>query len=218
MRIFICCIAAIVLVVSCKQKDKKQGDEKTTQEIKNVSDSVLVTDSTWGSITVSSDFDDLKKMYGESNIKDETICGPECVDSVDVTLVYPGSNKEFIVYWEDSLYHKKIGLIRCYTKDAPYHTTGGIKIGTTLEELLKMNGKPISFFGFGWDYGGTVFSLNHGVLENSNVRFNLDISENTTGDNAVYGDTEISSDMPAVKKLQDKIHVSELMLPINRYE
>jgi len=106
-------------------------------------------------------------------------------------------------------------MIRCYTQGSPYHTAGGLKIGTTLNELLKMNGKPIAFLGFGWDYGGGVISLNHGMLENSNVRFNLDISENHTGDNALYGDTELNSEMPVVKRLADKIRVSEIIIPFN---
>jgi len=216
MRIIFSFIVASLLIISCKSKDKKTTrEENVVAETKNKGDSLLLTDSTWGWIDSSTNFDALKKLYGESNIKDDTICGAECLDSVAVTIVYPGSNREFIVYWEDSLYHKKIGMIRCYTSDAPYHTAGGLKIGTTLKELLQMNGKPIAFLGFGWDYGGGVISLNHGVLENSNVRFNLDIAENTTGDDAVYGDTELNTEMPAVKKLVDKIRVSEILIPFN---
>ena len=215
MRIILSFIACVIFLAACKNKDKKQTTETVLTENKKLADSLLLTDSTWGWIDGSTYFEALKKLYGESNIKDETICGAECIDSVDVTLVYPGSNREFIIYWEDSLYHKQIGMIRCYTPNAPYHTAGGLKIGTTLNELLTMNGKPIAFLGFGWDYGGGVISLNHGVLENSNVRFNLDISENTTGDDAVYGDTELNSEMPAVKKLLHKIHVSELLIPFN---
>lgn len=88
-------------------------------------------------------------------------------------------------------------------------------MGTTLSELLSINGKPIAFFGFGWDYGGSVISLNHGVLEETNVRFTLDLTE-SGDDNSLSGDTELNSEMPAVKKVQDKIRVSELLLPLNR--
>ncbi len=212
MRIIPCFIACVLFTTACKQKDKKKPGETVLTENKRLADSLLLTDSTWGWIDHSTNFDGLKKLYGESNIKDETICGAECVDSVDVTLVYPDSNKEFIVYWRDSFYHRQIDLERCYKMGAPYHTAGGLKIGTTLTELLQMNGKPIHFFGFGWDYGGGVISLNHGVLENSNVRFKLDISEDAAGDNAIYGDTELNSGMPAVKKSADKIHVGQILI------
>ncbi|NOT50857.1 MAG: hypothetical protein HOP10_06245 [Chitinophagaceae bacterium] len=212
MRNILCFVAAVLLIAACKSKDKnkKIDAEVPFTEFRKSGDSVLITDSTWGWIVAGDSIETLKELYGGSNIRDETICGPECVDSVDVTLVYPGSNREFVVYWEDSLYHKKIRLIRCNTKDAPYHTAGGIKIGTTLDKLVQMNGKPISFWGFGWDYGGTVFSLNHGVLENSGVAFRLEIMENTDSD--VVGDSEFNSDMPEVKAVQDKIYISELLL------
>lgn len=216
MRSVLCLVISVFFIVACKQKDKKQPGGDDTTGNKAPVDSVLLAEGVWGEINVLTNFDDLKKIYGETNIRDERICGPECIDSFDVTKVYPETNREFIIYWQDSLYHKRIGFIRCYTPGAPYHTAGGIKIGTTLKDLLQMNGKPISFFGFGWDYGGSVFSLNDGVLESSAVRFNLDISENTTGDNAVYGDTELNTDMPAVKRLLEKIHVNELFLLFNK--
>lgn len=215
MRIVISFIAAIMLIVSCKQKDKNQSGGNGATDKTKTGDSLLVTDSSWGWITASANIDDLKKLYGGANVKDERICGPECVDSFDVTLLYAGSDRETIVYWEDSFYHKKVNMVRCIIPGAPYHTAGGLKIGTSLNELLKMNGKPIAFLGFGWDYGGGILSLNHGVLENSRIHFNLDISEDPTGNNAVYGDTELNSDMPEVKRVADKIHVSEILLPFN---
>lgn len=216
MRSVLCFVIGILFIVACKQKDKKQPGENGNTENKAPVDSVLLADGVWGEINVLTTIDDLKKIYGESNLRDETICGPECIDSFDVTKVYPETNKEFIVYWQDSLYHKRIGFIRCYTPGAPYHTADGIKIGTSLQDLVQINGKPVSFLGFGWDHGGSIISLNHGKLETSAVRFNLDIAENTTGDNAVYGDTELNSDMLAVKRLLDKIHVSELFLLFNK--
>lgn len=207
--------AAIIttIVYGCDNKDKKTGAVTEKPGIKT--DSKLVTDSSWGLINKNTDFAGLQNIYGNPNVKDERICGPECIDSLDVTIIFPGKDNEFIVYWEDSLYHKKIGLIRCYADDAPYHTTKGIKMGTTLSELLSINGKPIAFFGFGWDYGGSVISLNHGVLEETNIRFTLDLTE-SGDDNSLSGDTELNSEMPAVKKVQDKIRVSELLLPLNR--
>ncbi len=218
MRIILSFIACAFLILSCKQKDQKK-EENIRESLANLgADTTLVTNTTWGLISATVDIDGLKAMYDPVNIKDERICGAECVDSVDVTIVYPGSKLEFIVYWQDSLYHKQIAMIRCYTENAPYHTPEGIKIGTTLEELLKLNGKPVAFLGFDWDYGGGIISMNKGALENSKVHFNLDLSENPAGDNAVYGDTELNSDMPAVKKLQDKIRVSELFLSFNSGE
>jgi hypothetical protein len=41
----------------------------------------------------------------------------------------------------------------------------GIHIGTTLDELVALNGKPVKFMGFDWDYGGGITGWNGGALE-----------------------------------------------------
>lgn len=56
-------------------------------------------------------------------------------------------------------------MIRITGTSSSWHTAEGIRIGTTLDELVELNGKPIQFSGFGWDYGGAVLSFNQGKLE-----------------------------------------------------
>lgn len=208
MRVFLCALSCLILIC-CKQKDKKQS---ANNENKIAIDSTLLTDSTWGPVSASTNFGDLQRIYGSAHIKDDSICGPECADTIAVTKVYPDSTHEFIVYWNDSFYHKKIEMVRCYMAGAPYHSASGIKLGTTLTELLKINGKPISFSGFGWDYGGGVGTFGGGTLESSNLRFTLDVGEGVSED-SLFGDRELNSEMPVVKKFADKIRVSELFMP-----
>ena len=212
--IFFLAIGSLIMI-SCKQKkDNETGGNISVVDPKKTIDPFLLTDSSWGGITGSTGIAGLKTLYGDARIKDERICGPECADSVDVTKVNPGDSLEFIVYWQDSAYHNKIGLIRCYSINAPYHTTNGIKMGTPLNELLRINGKPVNFSGFGWDYGGGIISLHGGALDKSSVRFNLNIAD-PVDDQSVYGDTELNTDMPAIKKLLDKIVVSEIFHSFN---
>jgi hypothetical protein len=200
---------AATLIISCKEKDKKQTvDEKIIPEI-NI-DSLLITDSSWGLIAKTTNFEALQKLYGINNIKDERICGPECIDSIDVTILYPDAKNEAIIYWRDSAYHKEIGMIRCYSDSAGYHTSTGIKIGSGITDLLKLNGQKIDFYGFGWDYGGGIISYNNGKLEKSPIGFELDTQSEV--DNNLYGDTELSTDMPLVKKAIDKIKVRLIYL------
>ena len=170
----------------------------------------FITETSWAGITKSTNIDGLKNIFGEANIKDERICGAECVDSVDVTKIYPDTKKEIIIYWADSLYHKKIGMIVCNNEQSVCQTKNGIKIGSTLAQLLKLNGKKISFGGFGWDYGGGITSFNNGHLAKSNITYLLDI----TGDapNALLGERQLNTDMALVKKYLSKIKVVQITL------
>ena len=201
-----------MIIYSCGNKDKKATPVAQKSEVKI--DSTLITDSSWGLITESTDFAGLQTIYGASNVKNERICGPECADSIDVTRIYPEMTNQFIVYWKDSLYHKSIAFIETYLPDGPYHTANGLKIGSTLEELLKINGKKIIFSGFDWDYGGFIHDYSMGTLQNSPISFRLGLDED--GGTEVSGDSDFNTDMPAVKKILSKIKISSVSLSFSK--
>ena len=211
-KIILSLLIIAAVIYSCGSKDKKATPVAEKTEVKI--DSSLLTDSSWGLITKSTDFAGLQAIYGASNVKDERICGPECADSLDVTKIYPEKNNEFIVYWRDSLYHKSISFIETYLPDGPYHTDKGLKIGSTFEELLKINGKQIIFSGFDWDYGGSIQDYGMGTLQNSPLGFRLAMDEG--GGTELSGDLEFNTEMPEVKKNLTKIKISTLTLSFSK--
>jgi len=217
MRKLIFPLLAVIFLISCNSKNeaKKTDVSNVDSAAKETHyykiDLIQITDSTWGSITRNTNFEDLQMIYGEQNVRDERICGPECIDSLDVTQVYPGSRKAFTVYWKEKQYHKKIELIECYTEEAPYRTASDIGIGTSLQYLLELNGQKITFYGFGWDYGGSIGSFNGGKLEKSNLHYTLDMMYDTAI-NSIMGDAEFNTDMPEVKKHIGKIFVNKIVL------
>lgn len=212
MRILLCFFTAITLFVSCKQKNKKQPSEETVLPANKV-DSTLVTDSSWGPIRRDADLATLETLYGKTNIKDEWICGAECIDTILVTKVFPGQAHEITVYWDDSAFHKKIVMLEVYRDSTPYHTVHGLKSGSTLNDILKVNGKKITFSGFGWDYGGFVQSYNNGELEKSPINFRLEYRGSQLD---LDGDTELNTDMPNVKKALDSIYNYYLSLSFRK--
>ena len=200
------------VIYSCGNKDKKAdpvADNKDTPI-----DSSLITDSSWGLITKKTKIADLQAIYGVANVKDERICGPECADSIDVTKIYADQRNEFIVYWKDSLYHTSIAFIEAYLPDGPYHTASGLKIGSTLQDLLKLNGKQIIFAGFDWDYGGYIQDYGMGALQNSPVGFRLEMTGD--GGTELSGDSEFTTEMPEVKRTLDKIKISTITLSFSK--
>ncbi len=207
MKQFLLVLLVASIITSCAN-DKK---EKSAEIIKTVVvDSTLITDSSWGPITKKSTIADLIQIFGAASVVDERVCGPECADSIDITKVYPETEKEFIVNWVDSFYHKNISFIECWNPASPYHTSTGLKMGSTLQDLLKVNGQKMTFSGFGWDYGGYVQSYNNGTLEKSPINFRLEHPDNST--DKLWGDTTLSSDSPEVQKAANKIIVWHLSL------
>ncbi|MBP6590284.1 MAG: hypothetical protein KAX45_02835 [Chitinophagaceae bacterium] len=208
-------LAFLSVAISCKQKDKS-GPATNVPPVST--DSFMITDSSWGFITAGMAVEDVKKTYGNANVKDERICGPECMDSIDVTKVFPGQPDEFTIYWNDTAYHRIITAIECYGDQARWHSADSIKIGSGLKDLLRVNGKKISFYGFGWDYGGTISSYNEGKLDKSNIHYRLELFEENMQDQSLYGDTGLESDLPAVQKVLDKIKVWWITLSLNNQD
>jgi hypothetical protein len=202
-----------VLACSCKNSSQEKKEPQSPGLVKNI-DSTLVTDSAWGPITPQTDFAGLQQLYGAANIKDERICGPECIDSINVTFVYRDTDKEITVYWADSAWHKTIVFLECYSEKSPYRTPTGLRIGSTLRQLLALNGKKISFSGFDWDYGGSIHSYNGGTLDKSGVGFQLGLE--VYSDYSISGDIDLDTGMPAVKKALDSIKINKIYLNLHK--
>lgn len=83
-------------------------------------------------------------------------------------------------------------------------TTAGLRVGTTLAELERMNGGPFTLSGFDWDHGGIVQNKPPGKLPQF-----LTISTKTVNSQAVppseynriSGDRQISSRHPVLAKV-----------------
>ncbi len=207
---FILAFLIAVIICSCNN-EKKETPVEEKKEV--IADSTLVTDSSWGPIGRSADMAELQRLYGKDNIKDEWICGPECADTILVTKVFPDQTHEITVYWDDSAFHKKIMMLEVFRDGTPYHTVHGLKNGSTLNDLLKVNGQKITFSGFSWDYGGFIQSYNNGALEKSPINFRLEYRGNAMD---LDGDIELNTDMPHVKKALDSIRMYYLSLSFHK--
>lgn len=223
-------IACIFWCISCSPDTK---NKTTTEEIKKDStvsagtsittdtvksfvtdNSLLITYNKFGRIENTTDLIQLKKLFGEMNVTDAIEFGPEGVDSSNVTKIYVGNPKEISIRWKQYKMHKEISTAECYQENSPYYTADNLKVGSTLQKLLEVNGKPIKFYGLGWDYGGTITSLNKGRMDGSNIFFQLldepDISKN------LLGDKEFNTDMPLVKSNLKKIVIGKITLSFDK--
>lgn len=204
-------VLIMLILLSCQGESNKKTTGTSGPEKPAIRDSFLITDNSWGGIDSTATRARLDSLFGAGQVRDERICGPECVDSIDVTQVYPGTPRAFTVYWVDGKYHQQIEFIRLYTEGSPWHTTDSLAIGVSLRHLLRLNGKPVSFSGFGWDYGGYVGDFNGGTLANRPLGLRLELPY-TVNSTELLGDISLRSDMPAVQKMADSIYVAELSL------
>jgi hypothetical protein len=214
------CIVIITAILfnGCKEQGTKtadvsqlKNDSATSPPITNNSisiDEYLITDTSFGKITPATTYKHLEELFGKNNLKDEIQYGAEGLDSFMVTKIFPNTPKELVIWWQENNYHKIISSVISYNENAPYHTADGLKTGSTLDKLLRVNGKNITFMGTDWDYGGYITSYNNGKFEKSKVAFRL---ASTPGmDQDLMGDAEFNNDMPLVKNNLQKIKIHEI--------
>ncbi len=74
---------------------------------------------------------------------------------------------------------------------------GRLRIGTPLEELERLNGRPFTFYGFDWDYAGNVIDWNGGELEDIGAR--LRVTDEASLGAGLRGEVKLQSDDPAAR-------------------
>jgi hypothetical protein len=105
----------------------------------------------------------LVKAFGNNNVVYREIEGVQD-KKTKASILYPADPKarlEFI--WQGERARRRPALIRAKDQSA-WVTANGIRIGTALADVEKMNGKPFKLSGFDWDYGGRVTDWRDGAL------------------------------------------------------
>jgi hypothetical protein len=152
----------------------------------------------------------LQKAFGK-NVKRSIGYMPEGMGTYPNTLLFSGTEKEVEFIWNDTINFSQIQSIQVYKQDSPWKTMEGIKMGTTLKELEKINDKWFVFSGFGWDYAGGV-NWNDGEMAKRNVFVNLALEgDSMSGEfDALMGDHDFSSDEPLAQKANPVVSIIQL--------
>lgn len=171
-------------------------------------DWLIVPGKRVGPITATTSRTELERLFGQENLRDEKVYLVEG-QSAPGTLIYPKNpKKRLAVVWKDPG-RTKIELIKLSGSVSEWRTVDGITLGTRLSKLELINGKPITFMGFFWDYGGNVTNWNEGSLDKKPYGLALQLSAETARRNqlttqemeGLTGDQEVQSDKPAARKL-----------------
>lgn len=108
--------------------------------------------------------------------------------------------------------------VRIAGKDSAW-SIAGLRHGSRLDELRRLNGGPYEFYGFEWDYGGMVFDWKGGALGElakdcsvgAMVGDIFEIEEQVPDE--LVGDGAVSSDLPALEAFDIKVFDLWINLP-----
>ena len=147
-----------------------------------------------GPIQPYSTIADLEKFFGADNLERRTVYGAEGAEKFDTTVVFPGTANELIVFWRDNKYGITPSSVSVRKEGAKWKTVHGIRIGTDLATLNEINGRPFSFYGFSWDYGGIVTGKWDGGVMSSMSGVHLVLRATRELPREYYGDRKVRSD------------------------
>lgn len=168
--------------------------------------SLVIPGERVGPVTRSTTHQELAKWFGKSRLTDQSVNIGEGATQPG-TRVDLGSERSFTVIWSDRTRTKPVEVRNL---GSAWQTPQGIRVGTPLNQLQQKLG-PFQFFGFAWDYGGTV------VLEGTKLaQYQKTLvlrlatapnaSERSRSDyQAVMGDRKFSSTNPRLKSLGVKV-------------
>ena len=104
----------------------------------------------------------LRAAYGASNVSVEKVIGAEGESVTMETVLFSKRPSEKIrIGWTDKA-NKIVSGGDVFS--SKWVGPGGVHVGSTIAELEKANGKPFTFSGLGWDYGGLVKDWRGGAL------------------------------------------------------
>ena len=147
---------------------------------------------------------ELVKIVGKKNVGRVERWYAEGTERVIGSVFFKDTPQSFFIKWKDTVNFKNPEWIEIHGDQALWELDNGIKVGTELKELVKLNGKHFTFSGFDWDYGGyAVFEK--GNLESDCYSIQLyydyeDLFENEW--NQIVGDKIVSTKNSILNKIR----------------
>lgn len=154
----------------------------------------------------------LAAAFGAGNVTWAQVDGPDAT-KLNASVLFPRDAKRRLeVLWtnEDERTDTQVIVIN---GQSTWTGPKGVKLGTTLAALEKLNGKPFTMKGFKGDNGGLVTSWEGGALDKLGncrvgVRFGPDPKAPAPHEgeaDALVSDKDFLSNAPAVRSLAPKI-------------
>jgi hypothetical protein len=147
---------------------------------------------------------ELLAAFGAAEMTTKKVFGAEGEgDPREDVVLFGGKPADRIqIAWKDD----KTGSVESLSVAAgsKWRGPGDIHIGSTVQELEKVNGKTFTFHGLGWDYGG-VYDWSHGLLDGKpdgcavNIDFDANPTASKSATHKIEGEHKFESGDPTLR-------------------
>ncbi len=159
-----------------------------------------------GPITRETSEAELRQHYGASAVESTRIEIGEGESAAGAVLFPADSLRRAEVVWQDSVNRRRPARLIIRGDRTQWQLPRGISLGTTLQELERLNGRPFLLAGFGWDYAGVITDWKGGALDSALAGMKLYLDPGTAqyqskAYSQVSGDQDFSSSLPPMQQL-----------------
>jgi hypothetical protein len=164
-----------------------------------------------GPFTATSSEAELRRTYGSDRVDSVRIELGEGETAPGSVLFPADSVRRLEILWRDTTDRKAPARLILRGSRSEWRVGPGISLGTPLKDLERLNGRPFSLAGFGWDYAGVVTDWKAGKLDSSltSIKLYLDPGSDQYQSQTysqVLGDRDYSSDLPAMQQLNPRVY------------
>lgn len=215
-------LAWVLILIGCFPRTEdpaKQSADRpdATHQVVQASPPLKPADPEWqitgrgsaGPLTAESSEAELRRHYGGSVERTRIQLGEG--ETTPGAVLYPGDSlRRAEIVWHDTVKRSRPARLILRGSQSRWQAGPGISLGTSLQELERLNGRPFTLAGFGWDYGGVIVDWGGGALDSSlaGIKLYLDpgpAQYESAPYSQVLGDRDYSSSLPAMQQLNPRV-------------
>jgi hypothetical protein len=169
-----------------------------------------ITSGRAGPIARESSEEELRQHYGPAAVESTRIDIGEG-ETAAGTVLYPADSlRRAEIVWQDSVNRRRPARLILRGERTQWKLNRGISLGTNLQELERLNGRPFTLAGFGWDYAGVITDWKGGALAEplASIKLYLDpgpAQYESKPYSEVLGDRDYSSSLPPMQELNPRV-------------
>ena len=224
-RILIAVLAALLTLSSCGAKKEEPESDATAmppspEPARTPAPAHLTGDLTWtldpgvgvGPLKKDGSESDLIRAYGQSAVTGTEVTNGDHGSSAASVVFANDPMRKVTIEWADPGARRIPSRVTVEGDSSIWTLSGGVTLGTPLEELERLNGRPFELSGFDWDGAGGVSSwrdghltslLKQGVTVSLRPRAADRISEVYK---TVVGDSTFTSDLGAMRAVHPRVY------------
>ena len=162
MRSGVCLAVLALAIVGCREAGDVPEAPKGPPPAPAITPSLVI--GCMAPFTPMTTRADLAAAFGQGNISQETVDGPEGA-RVNVTAIYPvDAKRRAEVTFSDDAGGTGLTGVTVGRDATEWSGVNGLRIGDAIESVERSNGGGFMLSGFDWDYGGVVTDWKGGQL------------------------------------------------------